>query len=77
MFGGTKKEYDEAIAWYKKCAEVAPEYASCYNNIGVNYELKKEYELAIEWYFRAIEKDREYKAPHKNMSDIFDEKKFH
>lgn len=55
---------------------MAPKYASCYNNIGVNYELKKEYELAMEWYFKAMEKDKEYKAPHKNISDIFDEKDF-
>ena len=39
VYGGTKKEYKEAITWYKKCIEVAPLYASCYNNIGVNYEL--------------------------------------
>lgn len=37
VFGGSKKQYDEAIRWYKKCTEVTPQYASCYNNIGVNY----------------------------------------
>jgi len=42
VYGGTKKEYREAIEWYKKCAEVAPSYASCYNNIGVNHEILTE-----------------------------------
>jgi tetratricopeptide (TPR) repeat protein len=37
VFGGSKKQYDEAILWYKKCTDVTPQYASCYNNIGVNY----------------------------------------
>jgi hypothetical protein len=41
VYGGTKKLFDEAIEWYKKCTKIAPLYASCYNNIGVNYELKK------------------------------------
>ena len=41
IYGGTKKMYDEAISWYEKCTVKTPEYASCYNNIGVNYELKK------------------------------------
>ncbi len=73
VYGGTKKEYREAITWYQKAIEVAPEYASCYSNIGVNFELLKENDDAIVWYFRGIEKDKEYKAPHKNLSDIFDE----
>ena len=28
--------YEEAIVWYEKASKVAPEYSSCYNNIGVN-----------------------------------------
>ena len=44
VYGGTKKEYREAIKWYTKCLEVVPEYSSCYNNVGVNHELLKEYE---------------------------------
>ena len=43
VYGGIKKEYDKAISWYSKCAEVVPQYATCYGNIGVNYELKKMY----------------------------------
>lgn len=70
------KQYREAITWYQKASEVTPEYASCYNNIGVNYELLKEFEEAIIWYFRGIERDKEYKAPHANLSDIFDDQKF-
>lgn len=46
--------YNDAISWYTKCSQVAPQYASCYNNIGVNHELKKDYDLAIEWYFKGI-----------------------
>ena len=30
---------------------------SCYNNIGVNYEILKKYEEAKIWYFRAIERE--------------------
>ncbi len=72
VFGGTKKMYDEAIEWYKKCIKIAPWYSSCYNNIGVNYELKNEYREAMNWYFEGILRDREYKAAHTNVSDIFD-----
>lgn len=51
---------------------ITPEYASCYNNIGVNYEMLKEHEEALKWYMRACEYDHEYKTAHVNASDIFD-----
>lgn len=71
MNGGTLKKYEEAIKWYEKASEVCPEYASCYNNIGVNNELLKRYDEAIKWYFRGIQKDHEYKAPHANLIDVY------
>ena len=71
-YGGTKKEYRAAIPWYEKCTQVTPEYASCYNNIGVNHEMLKEYSEALKWYMRACEHDHLYKAAHVNASDIFD-----
>ena len=74
-YGSKKKDYKEAIKWYKKCTKINPQYMSCYNNIGVNYELLKKYEEAKIWYFRAIEKEETYKAPHANLYDIFKELK--
>lgn len=71
-YGGTKKQYDEAINWYKKCVEINPLYNSAYNNIGVNYQLKKEYEEAKCWYYRAIKCDPDYKTAHKNLTDVYD-----
>ena len=70
-YGGPLKQPDKAIAEYKKCTEMVPEYASCYNNVGVNYENKREYETALDWYFKAMEKDPEYKAPHQHAIDMF------
>ena len=32
---GSKNEHREAIVWYKKCLQLAPEYAAAYNNVGV------------------------------------------
>ena len=37
VYGGALKNCNEAIEWYKKATEIAPGYAACYNNIGVNY----------------------------------------
>jgi tetratricopeptide (TPR) repeat protein len=41
IFGGEKQEYKEAISWYQEATELTPSYCSCYNNIGINYELLK------------------------------------
>jgi tetratricopeptide (TPR) repeat protein len=76
VYGGTLKEYKNAIEWYTKATEITPEYASCYNNIGVNHELMKEYETALYWYCMAMEKDPQYKAPHANAIDCWNTLKF-
>lgn len=70
------KQYQKAIDWYAKASEVCPDYASCYNNVGVNLELMKRYEEAIDWYFRAIQKDAEYKAPHANLKGCYSHLKY-
>lgn len=31
-----KQDYNEAISWFKKAIYVLPEYAECYENIGLN-----------------------------------------
>ena len=66
------KNYNQAINWYKRCIQYSPKYFSCYNNIGVNYELMKNYEQAKIWYFKECEAKYDYKAPHANLSDVFD-----
>ena len=70
-YGGTKKDYEGAIEWYKKCIEQSPSYYSPYNNIGVNYELMLKYEEARIWYYKAIEIKPEYTAPHNNLTDVY------
>ena len=70
-YGATKKDYLQAIEWYKKCIEQSPAYYSPYNNIGVNYELMKNYEDAKVWYYKAIEISSEYTAPHDNLTDVY------
>lgn len=37
VYGGTKKDYREAITWYQKAIQATPDYSSCYNNVGVNF----------------------------------------
>ena len=71
VYGGAKKEYDEAISWYRRCTEIVPEYASRYNNVGTNFQLKNDLPTAIDWYFKAMERDREYLQPHKNATEVF------
>jgi tetratricopeptide (TPR) repeat protein len=52
--------------------KTAPEEASFYDNIGVNYESLKEYETAMDWYFKACEYDHKHKKAHFNVSNMFD-----
>ena len=51
---------------------MAPDYASCYNNIGVNKELLKDHASAVDNYLICIKKDKEYKSAYKNLSDVYD-----
>lgn len=71
-YGAGLKDYNQAINWYKRCLQYSPKYFSCYNNIGVNYELMKNYQEAKIWYFKGCEAKYDYKAPHTNLSDVFD-----
>jgi tetratricopeptide (TPR) repeat protein len=40
---GAKKNSEEAIVWYKKCLEIAPQNAQTYNNIGFRLSVLKQY----------------------------------
>ena len=67
-----KKDYTEAVKWYRKAAEQG--HAFAINNIGVFYEtgrgVKQDYLLAKEWYQKAVKKDPDYSTAKKNLADI-------
>ena len=54
---GDKKDYDNAMGFYKKAIEFEPESAQySYLGIGKIYSDKKDYDSAIEAYEKAIKK---------------------
>lgn len=54
------KDYRNAVQYYLKAIELAPEYPLSYNNLGVVYLKLQQYEGAEKCFRKAIELDPEY-----------------
>lgn len=55
IYGQLQSDHETAISYYKRTLEYYPEFASAYNNIGVEYADLDDYPSAIENYDRALQ----------------------
>ncbi len=67
------KRYEEAIDAYSRAIELAPTYATAYNNRGIAYFNQQHYEQAIADYNRAIELDPTYAKAYHNRGYAYDD----
>jgi tetratricopeptide (TPR) repeat protein len=65
------KEYDKAIAEYKKVAKMRPNDGQCRVTIGDIYFKKKEYEEAIKWLKKALAIDWKLVNAHHRLGEIY------
>ncbi len=59
-------KFDEAIAYYKRAAEINPT-PEAFTYIGLAYSLKGEYEKAIDECYKAIDLDEEYESAYRDV----------
>lgn len=64
IYLGDQNRHKEAIEWYKKGLEVAPQEASIYYNMGVSFSKLEQYNLAIMSYKQALEIKDNYTWAH-------------
>ena len=65
-----KRDYDEAIACFRKAIELDPKDAMAHNNLGDALRQKGQVDEAIACYRKAIELDPKYAAAHCNLGTI-------
>lgn len=58
-----KKDWEEAIKWYKKAIEINPKYEAPYYGLGVVYYTKGEYDEAIRWFEECLRVNSKYTSP--------------
>jgi tetratricopeptide (TPR) repeat protein len=63
--------YDTAIAELKKAIEIFPEYADCYNQLGLVYYKQKKYKDAYDNYTLAIKYNNTNAVFHNNIGTLF------
>lgn len=68
------KNYDEAIACYKKASEIDPSFASAFYNLGIIYEAKGMTDAAISSYKQVLAIKPDYYAAQNNLGTIYKKK---
>lgn len=65
------KEYDRAIACYKRAIAANPKYEYPYNGLGIVYKNKGDYDAAIGWYRKAIELNPRFEYPYNGLGNVY------
>lgn len=68
-----EKNYEGAIACFKRVLSLDPDYAAAYNNLGVTYQLQKKPKEAIVLYEKTLELDPECHEAHTNLGNLYRE----
>jgi tetratricopeptide (TPR) repeat protein len=74
IYADEKREYDEAIEYFKKAIELDSQGVSAYNNLGNAYYNKKEYDRAIDYFKKAIELDPKNKYAYTLLGYVYSDK---
>jgi tetratricopeptide (TPR) repeat protein len=67
------KQYDLALADYKKALEFYTKDAKVYNNLGIIYKKKRLFDLALAEYNRALELEPDFSDGYNNRGAVYKE----
>ncbi len=64
-------KFNEAVKWYKKSLEIAPNFITAYDNIGIALARQGKLEEAVGYYKKALEKNPNLPLTHNNLGNVF------
>jgi len=67
-----KKDWEQAVSYYKKATYLDPYNAKIYNDLGVIYEVKKMYKAAEDAYKKAIDVDKKFLSSYFNLGRLYE-----
>lgn len=71
----TQNDILEAIKSYKLALAIDPEFAFCWDNLGLCYRRNKQYNDAIDAYNKSIEVDSTASTPYQNLAVVYEYQK--
>jgi tetratricopeptide (TPR) repeat protein len=70
-----RKEYDEAVAYYKRALESDPRNAACLNKLGMAYLQLQQFGPALSSFKKSVKADGDFAAAVHNMGVVYHERK--
>lgn len=69
-----KKNWEEAIKWYKKAIDINPKYDAPYYGVGIIHYTKGDYDEAIKWFEECVKVNPKYENPLYGLGSAYHKK---